>query len=216
MLLISKSVLAGEYEKHVANLLSVCASAKVVSKILSVVNVIPEIEKGSQCERDGDDSNAETSILYDSYVLAEDLENAARRAKADDVAMQLESLRHLHGSTALTIDLEKLKELETLHRRHDHVFRAIKSSSSSEAKVLEFTQMRENRDIVQSTVHGEMLYAMLYAKNNVSTDNSMDESSVNGITNNNNTNEDEKGVAWVQEPLHPEVRMKRRSSTPSI
>ena len=212
VLLISKSVLAGEYEKHVANLLSVCASAKVVSKILSVVNVIQKSRRGSQCERDGDDSNAETSILYDSYVLAEDLENAARRAKANDVAMQLESLRHLHGSTALTIDLEKLKELETLHRRHDHVFRAIKSSSSSEAKVLEFTQMRENRDIVQSTVHGEMLYAMLYAKNNVSTDNSMDESSVNGITNNNNTNEDEKGVAWVQEPLHPEVRMKRRSS----
>jgi len=212
VLLISKSVLAGEYEKHVANLLSVCASAKVVSKILSVVNVIQKSRRGSQCERDGDDSNAETSILYDSYVLAEDLENAARRAKANDVAMQLESLRHLHGSTVLTIDLEKLKELETLHRRHDHVFKAIKSSSSSEAKVLEFTQMRENRDIVQSTVHGEMLYAMLYAKNNVSNDNSMDESSVNGITNNNNTNEDEKGVAWVQEPLHPEVRMKRRSS----
>ena len=33
--------------------------------------------------------------------------------------------------------------------------------------------MCENRDVVQSTVHGEMLYAMLYAKNNVSNDNSV-------------------------------------------
>jgi len=195
-----------EYEKHVANLLSVCASAKVVSKILSVVNVIQKSR--SQRERDCvDDSDTDTSILYDSYVLAEDLEDAARRSNASDVAMQLESLRHLHGSSALTIDLEKLKELESLHRRHDHLYKAIKESASSETKVSEFTQMRENRDVVQSTVHGEMLYAMLYAKNNVSNDNSVrgNDTSVHSRT------YDEKSD-WVQEPLHEEVRMKRRSS----
>jgi hypothetical protein len=143
--------------------------------------------------------------LYDAYVLAEDLEDAARRSNASDVAMQLESLRHLHGSSALTIDLEKLKELESLHRRHDHLYKAIKASASSETKVSEFTQMRENRDVVQSTVHGEMLYAMLYAKNNVSNDNSVrgNDTSVRGSS--------EKSD-WVQEPLHEEVRMKRRSS----
>ena len=203
-LLISKSVLAVEYEKHVANLLSVCASAKVVSKILSVVNVIQKTR--SQRERDCvDDSDTDTSLLYDAYVLAEDLEDAARRSNASDVAMQLESLRHLHGSSALTIDLEKLKELESLHRRHDHLYKAIKESASSETKVSEFTQMRENRDVVQSTVHGEMLYAMLYAKNNVSNDNSVrgNDTSVRGSS--------EKSD-WVQEPLHEEVRMKRRSS----
>jgi serine/threonine protein kinase len=203
-LLISKSVLAVEYEKHVANLLSVCASAKVVSKILRVVNVIQKTR--SQRERDcADDGDMDTSLLYDSYVLAEDLEDAARRSNASDVAMQLESLRHLHGSSALTIDLEKLKELESLHRRHDHLYKAIKASASSETKVSEFTQMRENRDVVQSTVHGEMLYAMLYAKNNVSNDNSVrgNDTSVRGSS--------EKSD-WVQEPLHEEVRMKRRSS----
>jgi len=67
--------------------------------------------------------------------------------------------------------------------------------------------MRENRDVVQSTVHGEMLYAMLYAKNNVSNDNSVrgNDTSVHSRT------YDEKSD-WVQEPLHEEVRMKRRSS----
>ena len=129
-LLISKSVLTAEYEKHVANLLRV-ASAKVVSKILSVVNVIQKSR--SQRERDCvDDSDTDTSILYDSYVLAEDLEE--RTTVSGDVAMQLESLRHLHGSSALTIDLEKLKELESLHRRHDHLYKAIKESASSETK----------------------------------------------------------------------------------
>ena len=201
-LLISKSVLAAEYEKHVANLLSVCASANVVSKILSVVKVIQKSR--SQREKDGDESDTDASVLYDSYILAEDLEDAARRVKANDVAMQLESLRHLHGSSALTIDLEKLKELESLHRRHDHVFKAIKEASSSESKVSEFTQMREDRDVVQSTVHGEMLYAMLYAKSN---DNSVRGSSVH----NSGTGKDEKSD-WVQEPLHDEVRVTRRSS----
>ena len=201
-LLISKSVLAAEYEKHVANLLSVCASANVVSKILSVVKIIQKSR--SQREKDGDESDTDASVLYDSYILAEDLEDAARRVKANDVAMQLESLRHLHGSSALTIDLEKLKELESLHRRHDHVFKAIKEASSSESKVSEFTQMREDRDVVQSTVHGEMLYAMLYAKSN---DNSVRGSSVH----NSGTGKDEKSD-WVQEPLHDEVRVTRRSS----
>lgn len=201
-LLISKSVLAAEYEKHVANLLSVCASANVVSKILSVVKVIQKSR--SQREKDGDESDTDASVLYDSYILAEDLEDAARRVKANDVAMQLESLRHLHGSSALTIDLEKLKELESLHRRHDHVFKAIKEASSSESKVSEFTQMREDRDVVQSTVHGEMLYAMLYAKSN---DNSVRGSSVH----NSGTGKDEKSD-WVQEPLHDEVRVTKRSS----
>jgi hypothetical protein len=100
--------------------------------------------------------------------------------------------------------LEKLKELESLHRRHDHVFKAIKEASSSESKVSEFTQMREDRDVVQSTVHGEMLYAMLYAKSN---DNSVRGSSVH----NSGTGKDEKSD-WVQEPLHDEVRVTRRSS----
>ena len=200
-LLISKSVLAAEYEKHVANLLSVCASANVVSKILSVVKVIQKSR--SQREKDGDESDTDASMLYDSYILAEDLEDAARRVKANDVAMQLESLRHLHGSSALTIDLEKLKELESLHRRHDHVFKAIKEASSSESKVSEFTQMREDRDVVQSTVHGEMLYAMLYAKSN--------DNSVRGSSVHSGTGKDKKSD-WVQEPLHDEVRMTRRSS----
>ena len=88
--------------KSTSPIFSPCARPqRLCLKFLSVVNVIQKSRRGSQCERDGDDSNAETSILYDSYVLAEDLENAARRAKANDVAMQLESLRHLHGSTGV-------------------------------------------------------------------------------------------------------------------
>jgi serine/threonine protein kinase/serine/threonine protein phosphatase PrpC len=214
---IGKSVLAAEYEKHVANLLSVCCSAKQLANIMQNVKIIQKTKscRDSSNDTGSNDKTSTSSLYHNAWILGADLEDAARHCDVPDIAMQLESLRHLHsssGSSSLTIDLEKLRDIETLHRRHEHVYKAIQSSVSNEAKIKEFTEMKEARTVVQSTVHGEMLYAML-VKGNLNHNNNNDDNSVKSSL--DGSKHGDKGN-WVGEKLQRDVSVRLRKSYEEI
>ena len=157
---IAASVLAAEYEKHVANVLSVCASSEEIHKTL--VNLQKMLEHDPEVAASVAAGGSTTTVH--ARVTARDLEDATRAAGASEVAAQLATLRRFHeppGRT-LTLDIEPLRDLEKLHERHDHVFRAVDAAADSRIRIREYTRMdNDMRSLVQSNVHTEMVMAML-------------------------------------------------------
>jgi len=157
---IAATVLATEYEKHVANVLSVCASSEEIHKTL--VNLQKMIEHDPEVAASVA-AGGSTATVH-ARVTARDLEDATRAAGAGEVAAQLATLRRFHeppGQT-LTLDIEPLRDLEKLHERHDHVFRAVNAAADSRIRIREYTRMdNDMRSLVQSDVHTEMVMAML-------------------------------------------------------
>jgi len=168
---IAASVLATEYEKHVANVLSVCASPEEIRKtLINLEKMIQHDPKVAASVRAGG-----SNIAVHARVTARDLEDATRAAGAGEVAAQLATLRRFHeppGRT-LTLDIEPLRDLEKLHERHDHVFKAVGANADSLMRIREYTRMDNDiRNLVQSNVHTEMVMAMLgkgFSSNNTAT-----------------------------------------------
>lgn len=157
---IAASVLASEYEKHVANVLSVCASSEEIHKTL--VNLQKMLEHDPEFAASVAAGGSTTTVH--ARVTARDLEDATRAAGAGEVAAQLATLRRFHeppGRT-LTLDIEPLRNLEKLHERHDHVFRAVGAAADSRIRIREYTRMdNDMRSLVQSDVHTEMVMSVL-------------------------------------------------------
>jgi hypothetical protein len=140
--------------------LSVCASSEEIHKTL--VNLQKMIEHDPEVAASVA-AGGSTATVH-ARVTARDLEDATRAAGAGEVAAQLATLRRFHepSGRTLTLDIEPLRDLEKLHERHDHVFRAVNAAADSRIRIREYTRMdNDMRSLVQSDVHTEMVMAML-------------------------------------------------------
>ena len=153
------------YQKHVTDMLSVVATPVEIRDILLYLETA---RKDTQEER----KSSFDGIEHANWCSAKSLEDAARESGAADSLTQLELARHLTGLDGqdLWIELTALKNLDTLHKRHQHVFNAFASERSKEASgatspmkldALELSAVDDDREAVQSDAHADMVRAML-------------------------------------------------------
>jgi serine/threonine protein kinase len=155
------------YQKHVTDMLSVVATPMEVHHIIQYIS--RQIRaRNANTRRSSLDGEANDF----TWCTAALLEQASRECKALETLTQLELARRLTGldANSLSVDLNVLNSLDSLHERHMHVFNALatngskkNSNSSSPVKLNagELSSVDDDRILVQSTAHTEMVYAML-------------------------------------------------------
>ena len=159
------------YQKHVTDMLSVVATPMEVHRILQYVNRQVRA-RNTGVKRTSLDGNPDKSDVELTWCSAGLLEEAARESDALEPLTQLELARRLTGldGESLSIDLNVLNVLDALHDRHKHVFNALarhsstklsKSYSPVKLNTDELSSVDDARVLVQSTVHAEMVRAML-------------------------------------------------------
>jgi len=161
------------YQRHVTDMLSVVATPTEIRDVLKSLKLKLDGRNHGQ-KRTSIDAEGHTHTWCPALVL----EEAAEDTGAIDVLAQLKLARNLTGipPEELLIDMNTLSNLDTLHERHKHVFNAFSkhtpsrarsaaeaSASSSPAKLnaTELSAIDDERGLVQSDTHTDMVRAMI-------------------------------------------------------
>jgi len=146
------------YQRYVVDMLSVMASPTELHEILMYLR--KEIENGKQ-----------NDLKEHTWCTSEALENAAKQVGAMEVFTQLELARRLTEMDAesLSVDIQVLSGLDSMHERHMHVFSSFahdKAAKESPTKshtldVTELSAVDGSRVTLNSGAHAEMVRSMM-------------------------------------------------------
>jgi calcium/calmodulin-dependent protein kinase I len=156
------------YQRYVVDMLSVMASPTELREILT--HLRKEI-----AGRKNDEHFKQRPSMDDpkehTWCTAEALENAAKQVGAMEVFTQLELARRLTEMDAesLSLDIQVLSGLDSMHERHMHVFSSFahdKAAKESPTKshtldVAELSAVDGSRVTLDSGAHAEMVRSMM-------------------------------------------------------